>query len=114
MRNLGGSIGISLATTLVARGSQIHQAIMAGHITPYDTQAQQFLHSTAHAMAAFSDRVTAERQAYGILYGTLVQNANLAAFIDTFAFLALLCLASVPVVVLFKKVRARGGPMAAH
>jgi DHA2 family multidrug resistance protein len=114
MRNVGGSIGISLATTLVARGGQIHQAILAGHLTPYDMRTRQFLHGTAHAMAAFSDKVTGQRQAYGILYGTLVQQANLAAYIDTFAFLALLCLLSVPVVLLFKKVRVRGGPVAAH
>jgi DHA2 family multidrug resistance protein len=114
MRNLGGSIGISLATTLVARGGQIHQALMVGHLTPYDTQSQQFLQNAARALAAYSDRVTAQRQAYGMLYGTLVQQANLAAYIDTFAFLAVLCLLSIPVVLLFKKVRARGGPVAAH
>ena len=114
MRNVGGSIGISLATTLVARGGQIHQALMAGHLTPYDTQSQQFLHSTARALSAFSDSVTAQRQAYGILYGVLVQQANLAAYIDTFAFLAGLCLLSIPAVLMFKKVRARGGPVAMH
>ena len=34
MRNIGGSFGISLATTLVARGTQAHQAMMVGHLTP--------------------------------------------------------------------------------
>ena len=30
MRNIGGGIGISMATTLVARGTQTHQALMVG------------------------------------------------------------------------------------
>jgi DHA2 family multidrug resistance protein len=114
MRNLGGSIGISLATTLVARGAQIHQAMLAGHLSPYDTQSQQFLQNTARAMSAYSDSVTAHQQAYGVLYGILVQQANLGAYIDTFAFLVLLCLLSIPLVLLFKKIRPHGGAVAVH
>ena len=34
MRNLGGSFGISMATTMVARGAQIHQALMVAHRRP--------------------------------------------------------------------------------
>ena len=36
MRNLGGSIGISVATTYLARGAQAHQVYMVAHMTPYD------------------------------------------------------------------------------
>ena len=43
MRNIGGSFGISLATTLVARGAQAHQAMMVGHLSPYDPHFQQYL-----------------------------------------------------------------------
>ena len=31
MLNIGGSIGIALVTTLIARGAQTHQALMVGH-----------------------------------------------------------------------------------
>jgi MFS transporter, DHA2 family, multidrug resistance protein len=34
MRNIGGSIGTSLATTLIVRRSQYHQQILVGHLTP--------------------------------------------------------------------------------
>jgi DHA2 family multidrug resistance protein len=33
-RNLGGSVGISLLTTLIARGSQAHQALLVGRFSP--------------------------------------------------------------------------------
>ena len=38
MRNIGGSIGTSLVTTVIVRRSQYHQQILVGHLTP-DTPA---------------------------------------------------------------------------
>lgn len=36
LRNLGGCVGISLLTTLIARGSQAHQALLVGRFSPYE------------------------------------------------------------------------------
>lgn len=41
MRNLGGGIGISAATTMLARGAQAHQANLVQHMTVYDQPFQQ-------------------------------------------------------------------------
>ena len=35
-RNIGGSVGIAFATTLIARRAQFHQTVLSSHITPYD------------------------------------------------------------------------------
>ncbi|HSW50636.1 MAG TPA: hypothetical protein VLH09_10700 [Bryobacteraceae bacterium] len=43
VRNLGGGIGISLATTFIARGAQAHRALLIPHLTPYDFAYQQRL-----------------------------------------------------------------------
>jgi DHA2 family multidrug resistance protein len=43
MRNLGGSFGISLAQTWLARRTQFHQALLVSHITPYNPQYQRTL-----------------------------------------------------------------------
>ena len=114
MRNLGGSIGISMATTLVARGAQTHQALMVGHLTPYDPQSQHFLKTMTGAMMRNADPVTAQHQAQGLLYGMLSKHAMLWAYVDTFRTLVLLCVVCVPLVLLFKKVRPSGGPIAVH
>ena len=45
MRNIGGSVGIAVATTLVARGTQVHQALMVGQLSPYRPEFQQYLQS---------------------------------------------------------------------
>ena len=41
MRNVGGSFGIAAVTTMLARGAQLHQAMMVSHLTPYDAAFQQ-------------------------------------------------------------------------
>ena len=58
MRNIGGSIGIAMSTTLVARGTQTHQALMVGQLSPYRLEFQQYLHSTSGMLGQYSDPVT--------------------------------------------------------
>jgi len=113
-RNIGGGIGISLTTTLVARGTQTHQALLVGHINPYDPEFQQRFHTIAGALSQYSDPVTAQRQAYGLLYGTVQQQANLFAYVDTFRLLAFLCVLCVPIVFFLKRAKASGGSVAMH
>jgi DHA2 family multidrug resistance protein len=113
MRNIGGSVGIAMATTLVARGAQAHQALMVGQLSPYRPEFQQYLQSTSQMLGQYSDPASAQQQAYGLLYGTLQQQASLFAYVDTFRWLALLCLVCVPLVFTFRKTKARG-PVAAH
>ncbi len=36
IRNIGGSIGIAIVTTVVSRRAQFHQARLVDHLTPYD------------------------------------------------------------------------------
>jgi DHA2 family multidrug resistance protein len=60
------------------------------------------------------DPASAQQQAYGMLYGMLQQQAGVFAYVDTFRWLALLCLICAPLVLLFRKTRSRGGPIAAH
>ena len=113
-RNIGGGIGISLATTLVARGTQAHQALMVGQLSPYKPEFQQYLQATTNMLSQTTDPASAKQQAYGMLYGMLQQQANLFAYVDTFRILALLCLACVPIVFLLKKTKSAAGPIAVH
>ena len=114
MRNLGGSIGIALVTTFLARGAQMHQAIMVAHLTPYDPIYQERLRQVTNALAAHGNPATASQQAYGAIYGTLLKQASLMSYIDNFRFLAFLCLLCIPAALLFKRARARRGAVAVH
>jgi DHA2 family multidrug resistance protein len=105
MLNIGGSIGIALVTTLVARGAQRHQALMVGHLTPTDPVFTQRLAAAQHALAQQTDPVTASHQAYGLIYGTLNAQAHLWAFVDTFRIFGMMVLCCLPLILLFKRVK---------
>lgn len=114
MRNVGGSFGIAMVTTLLARGAQAHQAAMVSHLTPYDPVYRERLSEMIANLSAHGNVVTATQQAYGAMYQTLVRQATLLAYIDNFRLLAFLCLLCMPAGFLFKKVRARGGATPMH
>jgi DHA2 family multidrug resistance protein len=52
LRNLGGSVGISMLTNLVTRGTQANQASMVGHLTTHDTPFRNQLAGLQHYLAA--------------------------------------------------------------
>jgi DHA2 family multidrug resistance protein len=115
MRNTGGSIGIAAMTTMLARGAQTHQANIAAHMTAYDPAFQQRLQQIASALSLRGGGTGATQQALASVYGVVLRQSMLMSFIDNFRLLAFMCLLCVPAALLFKRVRARGGPsVAAH
>ena len=111
MRNTGGSLGIAAMTTMLSRGSQIHQAALVGNINPYSPEVQQRVHELT---GGFGGGAEATEQAYGVIYGMVAKQAMLLSYIDNFRMLAFLCVVCVPAVLLFKRVRAKKGPVAMH
>jgi DHA2 family multidrug resistance protein len=114
MRNLGGSIGIAFVTTMLARGAQTHQALMVGHLTATDPAFTQRLAAVENYLAHHTDAVTAQRQAYAAIYGTLDQQAHLWAFVDNFYMFGLLALGGIPLVFFFKRVQVVKRPVSAE
>jgi DHA2 family multidrug resistance protein len=105
-----------MVTTFLARGAQVHQAAMVSHLTPYDPAFQQRMHQVTGALGGSSGGggPMAAQQAYGSIYGTLVKQSMLMSYTDNFRMLAFLCVLSIPTALLFKRVRARKGPVAVH
>ncbi len=103
MRNLGGSIGIAMVTTMLARNAQSHQVAMVAHLTPYDPVSQERLASIAQGLTPALGSVAASNAAPGILYQTTIQQATLMAFVDDFRLLAIMCFLCIPAVFLFRK-----------
>ena len=91
LRNLGGSIGIAVVTTLLAQRSQFHQATLVSHITAWDPETQVRLAQWAtHFVSAGTDAFTAERRAMAMLYRETVAQAQLLAYADDFWLLAVM------------------------
>jgi MFS transporter, DHA2 family, multidrug resistance protein len=104
VRNLGGSVGISLITALVTRGTQAHQNLLVGHMTPYDAPFRNQLATMQHSLTIQgAGPVAAQHEAYGLMYQVLQHQAGLWAYVDQFRMLVLACALLVPLVFLFKK-----------
>jgi DHA2 family multidrug resistance protein len=103
-RNLGGSIGVSLSTTLLAQNAQVHQSYLAGHASPSALGYQQGLdQATAHFLAQGASQATAQQQAFDWI-GQLVQDqASLLSYIDVFQALAVVAMLMVPVALLLRR-----------
>jgi DHA2 family multidrug resistance protein len=91
LRNLGGSVGIALATTYLAQRSQFHQHNLVSHVTIWDPATQDRLAQwTSHFMAQGADSFTAQRRALAMLYHDVVGQAQVLAYADDFWLLAIL------------------------
>ena len=76
MRNLGGSFGIALSTTLLARNQQINAGRLGENVTLYDPAAAAMIQQIQQAfMARGSDAATALSQAYATLGGMVQRQA---------------------------------------
>ncbi|HEX4169220.1 MAG TPA: DHA2 family efflux MFS transporter permease subunit [Bryobacteraceae bacterium] len=112
MRNIGGSIGISVVQTILSRHEQLHQNEMVQHLTPTSPVYQQRLQSYTNLFSGYASHATAQSQAIGQAGHVLTQQAQLWSYIDDMRYMAFACFCCVPIVWGLKKVRARGGAAA--
>jgi DHA2 family multidrug resistance protein len=112
MRNTGGSVGIALMTTFLARNAQVHQAALVAHTTPYDPAFQQLVDQIRSTLPV--DMATATQQAYQMIYGMVVKQAMVLSYIDNFRILAFLAFLCVPAAFIFKRVRNAKAIEGAH
>jgi DHA2 family multidrug resistance protein len=103
LRNVGGSVGIALLTTVLAQRSQFHQVALVGHVSAWDPETRARLGLWASHFATLgSDPFTAERRAVAMLYRETVAQAQLLAYADDFWILAVL-FAAIPVLLPFMR-----------
>ena len=113
MRNVGGSVGISLVSTFLQRSAQVHQTYLAAHMTPYDSAYRTALQGAGQLMRSHISSGDATAQAHTLLYYRLLHEANLLAFVDCFHTMALITLACVPMVLLLRRTEVKGPPPSA-
>jgi DHA2 family multidrug resistance protein len=90
MRNIGSSVGTSMVTTMLARRSQVHQNYLVAHAGPgQPTFVQAVAELTNRLFVSGIDVELAARKAYNLVYGSLIGQATLLAYLDTFGLLAL-------------------------
>ena len=107
LRNLGGSFGVAYVTTMLARGSQVHQALMVGNLTPFDRNYQIALGRTSGIIGysgVFGHAVSGQAVS-GTLYAELSRQASMLAYNGAFRQLSIFMIFILPLVLLMKKAR---------
>jgi MFS transporter, DHA2 family, multidrug resistance protein len=114
MRNLGGSIGIAVTGTLLARKTQVYTSTLGTHVDQYSWSARGLLDATRQAfIAAGADPVTATERAYRAVFGMVTRQATMVSFVDLFRLLGAIFLFLLPLVLLMRRPKGRGAA-AAH
>ena len=106
VRNIGGSIGVALATTLLVRRSQAHQTTLVSHLNIWDPDTTLKLKQwTDHFVSQGTDTYTANRRALVMLYRGTIEQAHIMAYADDFWLISVLFVIIVPLIPLMHRVR---------
>lgn len=111
-RNIGGSSGIALVGTVLARRSQFHQAMLASHTGAGDTELQTALRGAQQTFQQFGQNaVDAMHAAPALVYGMLQRQASMLAFADCFWLLGGLFVALIPLMLFLRSAGAAHSPV---
>lgn len=114
VRNFGGSMGVALSTTLLARRGQYHQAVLAEHVDVWSpATAARLREWSEHFLAQGADTFTAQKRALALLYRDTLNQAQVLAYVDEFRVLSTLFFVLLLLVPFMRRVRAEPVPAAA-
>jgi DHA2 family multidrug resistance protein len=112
-RQLGGSVGVALLTTLVSQREVFHRAILAEKVTSNGVAALERVQAYTQALLARGLPLAEAKQgALALLGHALDQQAAIQAFNDSFWLTGILVLATLPLIVLLGRPR-RGAVISA-
>src|SRR5208282_5668298 len=115
-RNLGGSIGVSLANTELLQRSQFHQARLAENLIPSSPVFQSSLNQITQYFAHSGSPASAQARALGYIGKLVSEQATLMAYIDVFYTWSVFAALLIPVVLLLIRRTAPGAgqPVVGH
>ena len=102
LRNIAGSFGVAVMTTILARRAQFHQFRFAEGLNPFDPQYQSGVYK---AMGVLGDKTGSANSsaANGLIYQELMKQSNLFSISDAFYLSAIIMLCIVPLVFFLKQ-----------
>lgn len=89
LRNLGGSFGVAISTTVLARRAQFHQGRLTENLTQYNQQLFADAHLASQDLIHRGlDPFSAQQGGLGVIYERVLGEAYMMAFNDVFYLLA--------------------------
>ena len=116
-RNLGGSIGVSVANAALTERAQLHQSRLVENVFPASPVYQNTLRNVTRYFAAHGTSLAdAQHQAIDWIGQTVLNQATLLSYIDVFWIYAVLAVGMIPLALLLRHVDlgARGKAPATH
>jgi MFS transporter, DHA2 family, multidrug resistance protein len=114
-RNIGGSTGIAMVTTVLARRSQFHQYRLSEKMSMLEPAYRNATAAASQLMVAHgASPPDAQHAAHGLMYGNLLRQAGSLAFMDAFWLMAMLFLLIIGLMFLMKKVEPGKAPVMAE
>jgi MFS transporter, DHA2 family, multidrug resistance protein len=102
IRTIGGSVGLSYVSTMLARYSQVHQAMMVEHMSSLNLQYQQYLRSAQLLLEQYFSPADALSKAHDLLYNILIQQVTYWSFVNIYFVVACMSFFCVLCVLTFK------------
>lgn len=104
-RNIGGSMRVALAQTMLAQRQQFHQTRLVEHVAPSDLGYQQTIDAvTRYFQAQGANASDAASQALAWVARMLQQQLDYLAYIDVFWLLAVVALLMMPVAAILRPI----------
>ncbi len=103
LRNIGGSIGIAMATTAIIRRADLHQNELSASLPQSSAVLQQRSAIIAQYLGHRIGPGAARPGSFGLIYRLMEQQAALLAYVDVFRWTAVLALICACAAWLFKK-----------
>lgn len=102
VRNVGGSIGTSLVSTLLSRNAQRHQVYLVGNLNGNDYRFQEAFKSLAQYFNYNADPSSSAAMANGFIYKELIRQSSLFSYVDNFRLFGFISLALIISVMVFR------------
>ena len=100
-RQLGGSIGIALLTTMLASRTAFHRSVLIEKLGASDVLTTERLPAmTSSFMAKGFDLASAKQQALALLDGSVNLQASVMSFADSFWFVGIVFVCTMPLLLL--------------
>jgi DHA2 family multidrug resistance protein len=103
-RQLGGSLGIAILTTVLQRREAFHKTVLLAKITPYTLATNQRIDSlTWFFQHQGMDPSTAHQQAIAMIEQTINKQVAVLSFADTFRVIGIIFICSLPLLLFLDK-----------
>ena len=105
VRNIGGSFGVAISTTILTRRAQFHQARLIDHLTPFD---MTYTMGSSRASEVLQQRglepAVAGQGGLAAIYDQVIREASMMSFNDVFYLLSVMLVLTVPLVFFMRRI----------